>query len=111
MTDLEDGGRRYHSNGTEGDLWRSLWCMGCKHDHDFAHLPTSEGEGCPLMLSMVIEVDEPDLVDTLWYEQPDMHPPAHLVCLRFEPCEGDCDDPRAAPIREQYLALPRKVRD
>lgn len=90
-------------NTTEMLDWQEVWCFRCKHDHLWSHHPNDEaGDGCPLLLPMVMGEDVPQFHprDPDWWRMV----PAPVSCDNFEVC--DC--PSESPEMERRQGLTRR---
>lgn len=103
MTALSDACSRHpFSNGTEGESWMAVWCEYCVHDHGASHNHESCGDGCDLILNVLMpEFPSADFPwPEVWLPEPtgSFSLPSRLVCGQFQPCTtGDCaGDPQAA---------------
>ena len=107
--------RPFLSNGTMGDMWRAVWCNGCRHDHNY-HVETGSDEGCNIMLRLVVgdfpieEITDPDS-NTPW-------DPTRTTCSSYKPCnlchgwpdelEGQLDLFGVAAVRDQTKTVTRR---
>lgn len=89
MSEPKTDERHYFSNGTEGRAWSAQWCDRCTEDHGMHGDQWSEG--CPLILSMLVGINEPELLGDNFTEP--------MTCLRFSRCQCDRgpDDPPGPP--------------
>lgn len=86
----------YFSNGTEGEMWMSLWCYRCVHDHNFHGDTGSQTDPCLHQLNLYLHESDPVFLAT-------NDDPRAVVdrwtCIEFSrcPCDNGPDDPGVEP--------------
>lgn len=92
------GGRPYRpSNGTEGDIFREVWCGGC--EREAAHRSDADQPGCPILLYAYAHDLGDDDYPAEWVYSDSGYP----TCTAFVP-EGEQIPYRCPHTMDLFLA-------